>query len=200
MPHEATSATELTSHYVNQVASDLDRNVKGQERIAAEIAALQQELAALQHDHAVLMNMQQALGIAATAEPAHRDSLTRASRKDATAGSRRETAAAGQSAAKKSTITTASAKAAHPTLVELVCRYLIEQSEPRSAAEVATKLSQANPERGIKTTVVRTTLENLVAKNRAQRVKQGSSVFYIAPQGKKSTAVPKSEPQPETVG
>ncbi|MFJ9753226.1 hypothetical protein [Streptomyces chartreusis] len=56
MPHETTPATELTSHYVSQVASDLDRNVKGQERIAAEIAALQQELAALQHDHAVLVS------------------------------------------------------------------------------------------------------------------------------------------------
>ncbi|MFJ9753144.1 hypothetical protein [Streptomyces chartreusis] len=143
--------------------------------------------------------MQQALGIAATAEPAHRD---RASRKDATARPRRqaETAAVGQSATKKSAINKVPAKAAHPTLVELVSRYLIEQGEPRSAAEVATMLSQAHPDRGIKTTVVRTTLENLVAKNRAQRVKQGSSVFYTAPDGQKATAAPKSEPQPETVG
>lgn len=59
------SATELASQYSVQVTDDLERNVKEQERVSAEITALQQQLAALQHDHALLVNMQQALGITA---------------------------------------------------------------------------------------------------------------------------------------
>ncbi|NEB13376.1 hypothetical protein G3I32_31840, partial [Streptomyces coelicoflavus] len=57
------SATELASQYSVQVTDDLERNIKEQERVSTEIAALQQQLAALQHDHALLVNMQQALGI-----------------------------------------------------------------------------------------------------------------------------------------
>lgn len=57
------SATELASQYSVQVTDDLERNVKEQERVSTEITALQQQLAALQHDHALLVNMQQALGI-----------------------------------------------------------------------------------------------------------------------------------------
>jgi hypothetical protein len=37
---------------------------------------------------------------------------------------------------------------------------------------------------------VRTTLENLVAKNQAQRTKQGSSVYYAAPNANEETAAP----------
>jgi hypothetical protein len=70
------------------------------------------------------------------------------------------------------------AKAAQPTLVELIRRHLADQSEPRSAAEIATALGEAHPDRNIKTTVVRTTVEGLVAKSHAQRTKQGSSVYY----------------------
>ncbi|GGT01109.1 hypothetical protein [Streptomyces chromofuscus] len=188
-----TQATELASQYINQVAGDLERNAKEQDRIAAEIAALQQQLTALQHDHAVLVNVQQALGIAATAsEPAPADSATVPSprkkasdapgkkAKEAVADEPTAKRATKRSTAKKPTTKNADSKAAQPTLVELVRRHLTEQSEPRSAAEVATALSQVHPDRGIKTTVVRTTLENLVAKNQAQRTKQGSSVFYTA--------------------
>ncbi|NEC29226.1 hypothetical protein G3I20_22250, partial [Streptomyces sp. SID8111] len=67
MSESTAAATDLTSHYTAQVASDLERNLKEQERISGDIAALQQQLAALQHDHAVLLSMQQALGAAAPA-------------------------------------------------------------------------------------------------------------------------------------
>ncbi|MFJ8061047.1 hypothetical protein [Streptomyces sp. NPDC096142] len=50
---------------------------------------------------------------------------------------------------------------ARPTLVELIRRHLAEQNEPRSAAEISTALSQAHPERDIKTKVVRVTTEGL---------------------------------------
>jgi len=61
--------------------------------------------------------------------------------------------------------------------------------------QITTALTQAHPDRTIKTTVVRTTLENLVAKSRVHRTKQGSSVFYTA------AATPEpatAEPQQET--
>ncbi|WP_318205314.1 hypothetical protein [Streptomyces sp. SCL15-4] len=251
MPETARPVTELASQYVSQVTKDLEHNVHEQERVTAEIASLQERLAALQHDHAILQNMQQALGIAASAGgavvPAPRQKSGDARRPDAKKPATRKPAAkkpatakaatakttagkttagkttaakttagnttaakttdakttAGNTAAAKTTAAktadakttaaktadakatagnTADAKAsaepAQPTLVELVRRYLAEQNEPRSAAEVAEALGRAHPERAVQTKVVRTTLENLVARNGAHRSKQGSSVFY----------------------
>ncbi|WP_324606211.1 BlaI/MecI/CopY family transcriptional regulator [Streptomyces sp. NRRL B-24720] len=71
-----------------------------------------------------------------------------------------------------------------------------EESEPRSATEISAALTQDHPDRGVKTTVVRTTLEGLVAKSQAQRTKQGSSVFYTATADSESAA---AEPQQEKV-
>ncbi|MEU3415233.1 hypothetical protein ABZ760_28920 [Streptomyces sp. NPDC006658] len=256
MPETARPVTELASQYVSQVTKDLEHNVHEQERVTAEIASLQERLAALQHDHAILQNMQQALGIAASAGgavvPAPRQKSGGARRSDTKKPATRKPAAkkpatakaaaakttagkttaakttAGNTAAAKTTdakttatkttdaktttgntaatkttdakTTTgntaatkttdakttatktadakASAEPAQPTLVELVRRYLTEQKEPRSAAEVAEALGRAHPERAVQTKVVRTTLENLVARNGAHRSKQGSSVFY----------------------
>ncbi|MFH9990622.1 hypothetical protein [Streptomyces luteogriseus] len=66
MPETTTPATELASQYIAQVTGDLDANVKEQERVSAEIASLQEQLAALQRDHGVLVSMHQALGITDT--------------------------------------------------------------------------------------------------------------------------------------
>ncbi|WP_225078776.1 hypothetical protein [Streptomyces sp. CoT10] len=210
MPETTAPATELTSQYINQVTSDLERNVKEQERITAEITALQSQLDALQHDHTLLVSMQQALGIAATApEPAPVGSASVPSpRKKTTAEPRKKAKAAKTATAKQPTAKKQSAKSpapkndaatkkAQPTLAELVRRHLTEQSEPRSAAEIATALGQAHPDRDIKTNVVRTTLENLVARSQAQRSKQGTSVYYTAPNPPEPTAAPKAEAQPE---
>ncbi|MFJ7239625.1 hypothetical protein ACIQWB_21165 [Streptomyces olivaceus] len=254
------SATELASQYSTRVTDDLERNVKEQERVSTEITVLQQQLAALQHDHALLVNMQQALGITAppaqsvaapkspdeaAAVPAPRDGAPTGtaagkrsrSRKAASSAKRPTTPkpSAGKPAAAKAskpaaTTAKATAKTAktagtaaksdartsakatekpakpavkntkapktaktaakpaartaqaadRPTLVELVRHHLAGQSEPRSAAEVTTALGEIHPERTVKTTVVRTTLEGLVARNQAQRSKQGTSVYYTA--------------------
>lgn len=239
---DTTTATDLASQYTAQVAGDLEYNVKEQERVSAEIAALQEQLAALQRDHSVLVNMQQALGTASPAQspatapdsaavPAPRGKATakagtaKPARAKKDAGAREHTTdgkadgrkpAGGKSAgtpastsADKSAPETAAGKPApkatstktdQPTLVELVRRHLAEQREPRSAAEITTALGQAHPERGIKTTVVRTTLEGLVAKNHAQRTKQGSSVFYTATDAPERTAAPEAHPEPEPAG
>ena len=228
MSENPTAATDLTSQYSAQVAGDLESNVKEQERITAEIAALEERLTVLQHDHTVLVNMRQALGLTSVAaeavtdpgpdprpeaveapaagtvpggttvpaprgksgtEPAaRRPKRTRKVSARSTSGK----AAAGRpatsdgsahkpSAAKAQRPRTEQPKPDGPKLVELVSRHLGEQTEPRSAAEIAGALEQALPGRTVKTTVVRSTLEGLVARNRAQRSKQGSSVFYTAP-------------------
>lgn len=237
------SATELASQYSTQVNDDLERNVKEQERVSTEITALQQQLAALQHDHALLVNMQQALGITSPPQsptapepaaetatvPAPRGGTAAQSAKGGRTRSKRATTApkraaapkpgakkASKPAAKKATrsTTTTTAKPAaeapaktttkpvakstakqapkaagksaaqkapgRPTLVELVREHLAGQREPRSAAEVTAALGEAHSGRAVKTTVVRTTLEGLVAKNQAQRTKQGTSVYYSA--------------------
>ncbi|WP_329549953.1 BlaI/MecI/CopY family transcriptional regulator [Streptomyces sp. NBC_01356] len=217
MPDTQTPTTELTSHYTAQVAGDLEHNAKEQERISVEIEALQEQLRALQHDHTVLTHMQKALGIsdtvtrptpeetAAPSVPRQKTDITPGagtrvrSKKTPTVqdGKAAKTSTAKKPApAAKATV----AKATGPTLVELIRRHLADLSEPRSAAEIAATLDQAHPDRTIKTTVVRTTLENLVAKSRVQRTKQGSSVYYTATNTPESTTppTPAADAQPET--
>ncbi|WP_406164554.1 BlaI/MecI/CopY family transcriptional regulator [Streptomyces sp. NBC_00996] len=205
MSESQTHTTELTSQYLAQVTGDLESNTKEQERIAADIEALQEQLGALQHDHTVLVNMQQALG---DARPATKTDTTAAP-----AVPHQASAAPRQSKPKKAAATgtkkkapkktgtgaspaQASTTAAKPTLVDLIRDHLGQQSEPRSAAEICAALTQAHPDRNIKTTVVRTTLENLVAKSHAHRTKQGSSVYYTATAAEKPAA---AEPQQEAV-
>ncbi|MET8419742.1 hypothetical protein ACWD7C_37130 [Streptomyces sp. NPDC005134] len=192
-------ATGLASQYIAQVTGDLERNVKEQERLSAEIEALQEQLGALQHDHSVLVSMQEALGGASPAGEADTTAAPTVPRqataeakqskpKKAVATSAKATASkksvAKAPSAKASSPKASSAKApkadTKPTLVNLIRGHLEQQSEPRSATEISAALTKAHPDRGVKTTVVRTTLEGLVAKSQAQRTKQGSSVFYTA--------------------
>jgi hypothetical protein len=178
MPETPTATTELASHYSTQVNDDLERNLKEQERLNGEIEALQAQLAALRHDNTVLVNLQQALGLPAApaAEPVASVPTPRKKQQPTTkaAGKRKQ--------AEKASAKTPITSSATPTLVDLVREHLARQNEPRSAAEITTSLGQQHPERTIKTTVVRTTLEGLVAKNQAQRTKQGASVFYTTPE------------------
>jgi len=206
MSETAPGTTELTSQYSNQVTDDLERNLKEQERLSGEIEAPQGQLAALRQDHTVLLNIQQVLG---TPTPADSPStppgaVVPAPRKKAAApdertGTRKSTARAGKQTGKqtekkteKKTGKKAAAKASTvpsgATLVDLVREHLAGQREPRSAAEICTALGRQYPERTIKTTVVRTTLEGLVARNQAQRTKQGSSVFYTSPDASEAAA------------
>ncbi|MFC9343492.1 hypothetical protein ACFT0G_37335 [Streptomyces sp. NPDC057020] len=153
--------TELTSAYSSKVADDLQHNVAEQERIRGEVARLTAELDELMHDHGVLLNLQQALqaGAAESGGQVPRQKAGKAGK----AGRGDKNSAAGK-----------------PTLVELIRHHLAASSAPCSASEVTTVLAEQHRDRHIQTTVVRTSLENLVAKGRAHRTKQGSSVFYTA--------------------
>ncbi|MEW1779920.1 hypothetical protein [Streptomyces sp. NPDC086777] len=179
MPESTAPTSELTSQYISQVANDLDRNVKEQERVAEELAALQEQLATLRADHTVLVNMQQALGAPTTApEPSPTESAVVPSpRQKPASGARRP---AKKTPAQEPRGKKTAAKSAQPKLVDLIHQYVVKQGEPSSAVEIAEALRQAHTGRAIDTKVVRTTLENLVAKSRVHRTKEGSSVFYTA--------------------
>ncbi|MFD9193593.1 hypothetical protein ACFWCA_35995 [Streptomyces phaeochromogenes] len=199
------SGTELTSQYIAQITGDLERNTKEQERIGAEVDALQEQLRTLQHDHTVLVNMQQALGSTSPVNEAATKTAASVPRQAAAEPKRsrpKKTAAAGadKAAPKKPAAGASSAKApkaaGKPSLVDLIRSHLKQQNEPRSAAEISSALTQAHPDRTIKTTVVRTTVEGLVARSHAHRTKQGSSVFYTAATAPQSAEI---EPQPKAV-
>ncbi|MFI0777359.1 hypothetical protein [Streptomyces sp. NPDC021212] len=189
MPKTTAPPTQLTSQYSTKVADDLKLNRKEQERISGEIEALKAQLAALEQDHTVLVNIQQALGTSAapaaststTAVPAPRKK-TAASKADKQPRAKKSTTPAPKQTRQKNAPKASAVPSAQPTLVDLVREHLTGQGEPRSAAEITAALDKQHPERNVKTTVVRTTLENLVAKNQAQRTKQGASVFYTAPE------------------
>ncbi|MER5177468.1 hypothetical protein ABT009_03665 [Streptomyces sp. NPDC002896] len=243
MPEDTLDATNLKSQYVTQVAGDLERNVKEQERIGAELAALDDQLQALRRDHALLVSVQQALtdessaplsddgAVTASPEPvvAPKPAAVPTARKPKDAGKAAATkdggkttgtkdggkttetktagrkAAAGKAAAKGSKKTqpaTDSAKqtkaAGAPTLRELVLGHLDGQSEPRSSAEVTTGLEAAHPDRTFQGTVVRNTLEALVAKGQVQRNKQQKSVFYFAAGNTPDTASPAAAEKDDT--
>ncbi|MEU5950731.1 hypothetical protein [Streptomyces sp. NPDC047525] len=205
----------VQAQYATRVATDLETNRTEQERIGAEVAALQEQLQSLEKDHALLLSMQQALGspstpAAAVKKPSTRKKAVPAPRASANnssaARTKKPTATKSKpkdkdkdqdkaaKSAPKAVAKKPSAPAAGPTLVELIDNHLGRQSEPRSAAEITTALAQDLPDRTIKTTVVRTTVEGLVAKGRAHRTKQGSSVFYTSV----TPAEEPAAPQPET--
>ncbi|MEU9245298.1 BlaI/MecI/CopY family transcriptional regulator [Streptomyces sp. NPDC048385] len=199
MPESATHSTELTSQYISQVTSDLDRNIKEQERVKEELDALQTQLTTLQQDHTVLVSVRQALGVPVPSpEPADTEAAVVPSPRKKTA----RASAAGRQTKKATTRgprdKETSAKTTQPTLVDLIHQHLTEQKEPRSAAEIAEDLRQTHTERTIDSKVVRTTLENLVAKSRVVRTKQGHSVLYTAADTQEQTAAPQNEVQSET--
>ncbi|WP_181809489.1 BlaI/MecI/CopY family transcriptional regulator [Streptomyces shenzhenensis] len=190
--------TELASEYSARIAQDLELNAEKQDRLATEIAALEEQLRAVRENRVVLERLQQALTPQATATaPAHVPATASASgtaepaeATDAVEAAvphpRTESAAKRRASAKPSPKQPKPSlkqpkpglKETKPSLVEAVHTYLAQQREPVSASDVAEAIRAAQPGRAIKTTVIRTTLENLVAKNRARRTRQGRAVSY----------------------
>lgn len=196
MAQDPSQNTELTTSYAARVAADLAHNAQEQERVSAELAALHERLEALHDDRAVLVALRQTLTGASPATESARTAPTAAdTTKPKTGKAAKATGGAGTAAqARAATQAQAQAQAqaaaqeprakrtpgpAQPTLGSLIRAYLSTQGgEPRSTAEVTEALAAAHPERGVKATVVRTTIEGLVAKSHVQRHKQGGSVFY----------------------
>jgi hypothetical protein len=178
---------KLKSQYRAQVTADLESNAKEQERITAEVSSLTVQLAALKQDHALLTSMQQAL--AAAGKQAGSSAIEAGSRTPHSRSVPRARSAkkSGRTPAvvktpKKAAVTgpVRASRNGAPTLRDLVSDQLAQQKEPRSAAEVTSALSRTYPQRKLGATVVRNTLEALVAKGQALRSKQQNSVFYSA--------------------
>lgn len=221
MSEVPANAAGVQGQYAAQVAADLEANRKEQERISAEVAALTEQLQVLENDHALLVTMEQALGAnsaggapagaakkatsrAKAAPKTQRAKKASTPRKKKSAAPATPSAkAAGKSATKSTATKSTAAKATpkvpaartpEPTLGELIRDHLAGQSEPRSSAEITSALAEAHPDRTIKTTVVRTTVEKLVAKSQVQRTRQGSSVFYSAAAPSEKSAPAQPEP------
>ncbi|MGY0065040.1 hypothetical protein ACWY4P_52920 [Streptomyces sp. LZ34] len=199
----------LKSQYATQVAADLERNAKEQERISTEIGSLQAQLAVLESNRVLLLSIQQTLGNEATSDVTGNAADTSTA---AESPARQQSAVLPRPTARKHKTADATAKkketasdknrpkrpreAGAPTLRELLIGHLTEHGGPRSAAEITTALAQALPDREIKATVVRSTLESLVAKSQVHRTKQQKSVFYstTAPDATTGTAEPGPAP------
>lgn len=105
-------------------------------------------------------------------------------------------------AAKKAAATTtaksaAANKAAEPTLGDLLVRVLDKRpQEPHTAIEVTTALEHHFPQRARNVKIVRNTLENLLAKSRIERTKQGSTVYYSSLPSASQPAAAKTDSEP----
>jgi hypothetical protein len=191
MTDNPVTVTSVTSQYATQVAQDLELNTKEQERIGAELSALQAQLRILQDDQSVLHSIQKTLGSRPASAPSTPEPSTSLPQQASGKNTITRRAPSKAPSAKKTTVqakkektqgakSKAAKASAQPTLIALIRIHLEQQKEPRSAAEVTSALAQAHPQRTIKSTVVRTTLENLVAKSQAHRSKQGASVLYTS--------------------
>lgn len=172
----------LKAEYAAKVAADLERNSEEQQRIQAQIAGLEEQLAHLRRDHDLLVTVQQALGdvSAAVAGPSGADG-SRQMPKPRTASRPSKKAASGPvGGGNAGTGTKALRKSTQPTLVTLVRSHLAQDTGPQSAAEITAALNRAHPDRAFKATVVRNALEALVSRAEARRSKQGRDVYYSA--------------------
>ncbi|MFJ4895746.1 hypothetical protein ACIP5U_38025 [Streptomyces sp. NPDC088788] len=183
MPKVQIRASEVAIRYAAQVEADLERNVQEQARVDAHLKSLQELLQVLRHDQWVLVNIRQTLSgpVAPTSlltqeasEALGPDSPEKARPSHTKRASARATSVNNPLAKGAA----AEAAADQPSLISLVRGQLEKEIEPRSAAEITTALVRTHPDRNIKATVVRTTVENLVARKHALRHKQGYSVFY----------------------
>ncbi|MFE5122958.1 hypothetical protein [Streptomyces sp. NPDC056669] len=197
--------TNLKSQYASQINTDLEHNTADHERLSSEITALQQQLLVLENNRTLLLGMRHSLGdeaagdvpentgisgsengASAARKSAERSPTRKPTKKtDTTSGKRKGTESGGSR-------TKRVREAGAPTLRDLIHDDLTQHGEPRSAAEVTAALTQALPDREIKATVVRSTLESLVAKGQAHRTKQQRSVLYstAAPDTAAGTAEP----------
>ncbi|MEU6709091.1 hypothetical protein [Streptomyces wuyuanensis] len=217
MPHQAET-TPIQERYATQFAADLKRNEE-------ERAALQERLQQLDQEHAWLTSVLEATpaieqetvpvaektdagkaaattttnAAAASAVPQPRQLKKTAARarqplKKTTTAKPNTTAKATGPTAKKTT----TSRKSGPALHELVQGIL--SSDPRTVSEVVKDLEHAHPEKaGTKVQVVRNALETLVAKSRAERSKQGATVYYTAADiGVPAATVPGPAQEPVT--
>ncbi|MFI1206824.1 BlaI/MecI/CopY family transcriptional regulator [Streptomyces sp. NPDC020802] len=165
MSEVESATTELKTQYAAQVAADLERNTKEQERIGAEVAALEEQLSALQHDRTLLAELQRALGgendLPQAARSTGKGSTPKPSvPRQATAGRR-----------KKATATKAAAK---PAAAKPAAKPAVKAAAPKSTPKAATKAAAAEPA-AAKPAAAKPTLVELIRDHLAQQSEPRSS-------------------------
>ncbi|MFC8194707.1 BlaI/MecI/CopY family transcriptional regulator [Streptomyces sp. NPDC060006] len=171
MSEVESATTELKTQYAAQVAADLERNTKEQERIGAEVAALEEQLSALQHDRTLLAELQRALGGENDLPQAARSTGKGSTPKPSVP--RQATATAGRR--KKATATKAAAKpaAAKPAAKPTV-KPAVKAAAPKSTPKAATKAAAAEPA-AAKPAAAKPTLVELIRDHLAQQSEPRSS-------------------------
>jgi DNA primase len=186
------SPATLRARYVEQAASDLEKNRRLQQELAEKIAVLKQEEALLSD---ILNLAEQYKGFADTPrlpEQAREEPVAaKPKRTPAKATSRRSAtakAAPARGTAKKS----AKGKARQPLLGDLLAGLLAQYDEPRLAKDLRDELLEKHPDRNPTPQVVRNTLESLVAKGRIRRQKNEGSVMYtlVKPDAREDDTAP----------
>ncbi|MBO1329922.1 hypothetical protein [Streptomyces sp. VRA16 Mangrove soil] len=190
---ETTAQEDLTSQYADKISSDLAENERARRSISDDIAALQERLAVLEGNQALLLRMRESLGPAGATAPEDTVSTPAAAAEAPSetakpTRARRTTGAKETSAKKKPASSRGDTRPQGPSLVDLLKQQLRGYDEPRSAAEITDDLGKAHPERSFQTKVVRNTLEALVAKSGAERTRQKRSVYYCAPKAEQPAA------------
>lgn len=175
------STATLRSRYIEQAASDLEKNRHQQQEFTEALARLKHEESLLV-DILTLAERYEGLPEASEvpsqkrAEPYAPDvrpaspPTQKTTRRSAHMRERRLKKAQAEADAK--------GKSRQPLLGEILTELLGSQSEPRLAKELREELIVKHPDRSPTPQVVRNTLESLVAKGHAQRHKQQRSVMY----------------------
>ncbi len=174
-------SADLKAQYGERLDADLEGNAREQERISSEIAALQEQLGALEGDRTLLLSMRQAMTEERPAgwRGGNEGSDVEGSSRSRVHSPRQDAAIAGlKGNDAEPAASSRHGKNTSPVLRVLVVAELAQHSQPCSAAEITSALIQKYPERRFIDQVVRNTLENLVARGEVQRSKQKRSVFY----------------------
>ncbi|WAU83408.1 BlaI/MecI/CopY family transcriptional regulator [Streptomyces sp. Qhu-G9] len=166
MSEVESAATELKTQYAAQVAADLERNTKEQERIGAEVAALEEQLSALQHDRTLLAELRRALGGENDLPQAARSAGKGSTPKPSVP--RQATATAGRR--KKATATKAAAK---PAAAKPATKPAVKAAAPKPTPKAATKADAAEP--AVKPAAAKPTLVELIRDHLAQQSEPRSS-------------------------
>ncbi|MFE2875298.1 hypothetical protein ACFXG6_00280 [Streptomyces roseus] len=155
----------LKSQYAEKVAADLDLNTGEQERIRQEIASLQERLAGLEQDHALLVGMRAALGDVVTPVPAPRAGGKTTT---AVAGTAAGTAAAAKkTAARKAAVRKPAAKTATGRK-----KPAVKAAPAEPAKAVKAESAKAEPVKPAKARLVKAAKEPAEAKDTAAKEKQ----------------------------
>ncbi|MFS8197949.1 hypothetical protein ACLVWQ_04600 [Streptomyces sp. CWNU-52B] len=147
MSEVESAATELKSQYAAQVSADLDRNTTEQERISAEVAALEEQLRALRHDQSLLAELRRALGgegpapVAPSAKKGSAPAPSVPRQATATAGKRKK-ATATKPVAKP---TAARATATKPAAAKPADKASAKSAAPKTAARSTVKSAAVKP-------------------------------------------------------